>query len=59
MADPVTQELLDKLETMADNSGVDFAPNCMITEMDYVYQTQMEMGNTHHQLSWRSRRSCL
>jgi hypothetical protein len=50
MADPVTQELLGKLKTMAENSGVDLDPNRMVTDMDYAYQTLMELGDTHDQI---------
>ncbi len=50
MPDPVTEELLGKLVVMAKESGVEFDPGRMTTDMDYAYQTLMELGNTHDQI---------
>jgi hypothetical protein len=50
MSDPVTEELLGKLKTMAENSGVEIDTNRMTTDMGYAYQTLMELGNTHDQV---------
>jgi hypothetical protein len=50
MPDPVTEELLGKLELMAQRSGVEFDPKRMTTDMGYAYQILMELGNTHDQI---------
>jgi hypothetical protein len=50
MPDPVTVDLLGKLEIMAKNSGVEFDPGRMTTDMDYAYQMLMELGDTHDQM---------
>ena len=50
MADPVTEELLGKLKVMADNSGIEFDPKRMTTDMDYAYEILMELGSTHDQI---------
>jgi hypothetical protein len=50
MPDPVTEELLGKLNVMAQKSGVEFDPKRMTIDMDYAYQTLMELGDTHDQI---------
>jgi hypothetical protein len=50
MSDPVTVELLGKLKIMAEKSGVEFDSNRMTSDMDYAYQTLMELGSTHDQI---------
>jgi hypothetical protein len=50
MPDPVTEELLGKLKILAQKSGVEFDPKRMTTDMDYAYQTLMELGDTPDQI---------
>jgi len=50
MADPVTQELLDKLKIMAEANGVEFDSNRMTKDMGYANQMLMELGDTHDQV---------
>ncbi|MFZ2162476.1 MAG: hypothetical protein WAW02_09690 [Sideroxyarcus sp.] len=50
MSDPVTEELLGRLKIMAENNGVEFDSKRMTTDMDYAYQTLMELGDTHDQI---------
>ncbi len=50
MADPVTEELLDKLKTMAASSGIEIDSNRMTRDMGYANEILMEMCNTHDQV---------
>ena len=50
MADPVTQELLDKLKIMAEKSGVEIDTNRMTKDMGYANEMLMSLGDTHDQM---------
>ncbi|MBU1427163.1 MAG: hypothetical protein KKH12_14615 [Gammaproteobacteria bacterium] len=50
MADPVTQELLDKLKIMAEKNGVEFDSKRMTKDMGYANEMLMELGDTHDQV---------
>ena len=50
MADPVTEELLGKLKTMAEKGGVEFDSDRMTKDLGYAYEILMELGNTHDQV---------
>jgi hypothetical protein len=50
MADPVTQELLEKLKIMAEKNGVEFDAERMTRDMGYANQVLMELGDTHDQV---------
>ncbi len=50
MADPVTEELLDKLKTMAESNGIEIDSSRMTRDMGYASQILMDMGDTHDQM---------